>query len=248
MPSPDASRNTSFPATRWTLVFEAQRETEPGSQAALAQLCQTYWYPLYAYARRSGKSHEDAEDLTQGLFGRVFNPEAFAKFDAREWRGKLRSYLLTAMKNQIAGEWRKGRRQKRGGGEIPVSLDAEPDDYDANYRAEPHSDETPEVLFERNWAITQLDSAFKRLRAECETNGKLANFEALKDILGNPGERVNFAEIGERLGMSEGNARVTAHRLRGRLRDLLREVISDTVSSDEEVEEELAHIRSVLTR
>jgi len=248
MPTPDAPKNSSFPATRWTLVFEAQRDDAPGSRAALAQLCKTYWYPLYAYARRFGKSHEDAEDLTQSLFARVFNPESFAKFEAREWRGKLRSYLLTSMKNLITGEWRKDQTAKRGGGVVPISLDAEHGDYDANYQAEPHSDETPEVVFERNWAITQLDTAFKRLRAECESSGKLANFEALKDILGSPGERVNFTEIGERLGMTEGNARVTAHRLRGRLRDLLREVISDTVSTDSEVEEELVHIRAVLTR
>jgi len=225
--------------------MEAQSSESPNSAQALAELCSAYWYPVYAYVRRSGRNREDAEDLTQSFFAGLFNPESFAKLNQGKWRGKLRSFLLTAMKNYMTNDWRKAQAQKRGGGKALLSLDA--NEAESWFSAEPASAETPETLYERNWAISLLDGAFQRLRAECDQRGKIDAFETLKDILGNPGKTVNFSAIGEKLGTTEGNARVMAHRLRGRLRDLLREVIRDTVGSDAEVEDELAHVRAALT-
>ncbi len=246
-PEETPSASPAFPPTRWTLVIEAQRDGDPAAGPALAQLCQTYWYPLYAYARRQGRTREDAEDLTQSLFARLFDADAFSALNLSAEAGKLRSYLLTAMQRHLAGEWRKAQALKRGAGATPVSLDAE--EADRLFKAEPATDATPESEFERTWAVAQLDAAFDRLRAECAARGKLAAFDALRDIFANPGRKVNFAAVGARIGLSEGNARVTAHRLRSRLRQLLREVVAETVGDhDEEIEAELAHLRAVLAR
>jgi len=226
-------------------VFEAQEGAEDQKAQALGYLCENYWYPLYSYARRSGSSTHDAEDLTQGFFARFFGGQ-FELIDFEKREGKLRSYLLTAFKNFITNDHRHHSAQKRGGGIRPISLDAEA--AENNYRNEPVEDETPESLFERRWAMSVMETAFERLEKDYRAAGKLEVYTTLKEVLAMPDRMISFAEIGAPLGMTAGNARVAAYRMRQKLKVLIRREIEYTVETEAEAEEELRHLRATLAR
>jgi len=244
MSEDDANRPPqAFPATRWTLVFEAQAGEAAEKGQARDYLCKNYWYPIYAYARRCGIDSHDAEDLTQGFFARFFGNQ-FDKIEFEKRPGRLRSYLLKAFKNFIYNDHRRNTAQKRGGELRPLSLDAEAAEND--YRNEPHVDETPESLFERRWALSVMEAAFEKLEADYIASGKLEVFKTLKDVLAMPDRLISFAEIGEPIGMSAGTARVGAFRMRQKLKVLIRKEIEYTVDTTEEADEELRHLRSIL--
>ena len=128
------------------------------TEAALARLCETYWYPLYAYARRRGYSAEDAQDLTQGFFARLLRRHWLA--DADQSKGRFRTFLLTAMERFLANEWDKARALKRGGGQpsVPLQLDT----AETRYGIEPADKHTPEQAFEYRWALTLLDEVVRQ--------------------------------------------------------------------------------------
>lgn len=229
--------------THWSMVIAAQgSDSAPGAGRALATLCETYWYPLYVFVRRRGHSSHDAQDLTQAFFEKLLEKNYIG--DVIRERGRFRSFLLSSLKHFLANEWDRSQAQKRGGGQIPISLDEK--DAEARYLLEPADPMTAERLFERRWAMTLLDLVLKRLREEMVASGKLEIFEALKDHL-MAGTKAPFAEIGLELGMSEGNARVTAHRLKKRYRELLREEIAQTVAEPSEVEDEIRYLISILS-
>ena len=146
----DSNQSSSFPTTRWTLVAALKSESEGQAQAAMGQLCQTYWYPLYAFVRRKGYSAEDAEDLTQGFFQNLISHESLSS--AAQEKGKLRSFLLGSLKNFLASQYQRDNRQKRGGGQHVLSIDQEMAEH--RYQNEPSDNMTPEVLFDRRWAMT----------------------------------------------------------------------------------------------
>ena len=223
-----------FASTRWTVVLTAGRSDTARAQTALAELCQTYWYPLYAYVRHHGHSPHDAQDLTQAFFARLLEKQILALAD-RE-RGRFRTFLLTALKNFIHTEWEKARAEKRGGGRV-VSLDA--DDAETRFAREPVDSRTPEKLFEQNWALALLDAVYARLQREYEQAGKGELFRALKFCLTGARSAVPYAELAARLGLTEGAVKTLVHRLRQRYRELLREEVAHSVASREEVEEEL---------
>jgi RNA polymerase sigma factor (sigma-70 family) len=228
-----------FVTTRWTIVLTAGRTDTAQAQAALEKLCQTYWYPLYAYVRRQGHSPEDAQDLTQEFFARLIAKNYLGDVDRS--KGKFRSFLLASLKHFLANEWDKSRAQKRGGGQTIVSLDAE-----TRYRLEPADVVSADKVFERRWALTLLDEVLKRLRDEYAADGKTKLFEQLKETL--TGERtIPYAKLGDRLGMTEGAVKMAVHRLRQRYRETLRAEIAETVSGPEEVEEELRHLHAALS-
>src|SRR5215475_11749872 len=110
-----------FATTHWSVVVEAGQNDSPKASQAMAQLCQTYWYPLYAYVRRKGYQAPDAQDLTQEFFARLLAGNYVAGADPR--RGKFRSYLLGTLEYFLAGEWRRAHAEKRGGGRAAFSLD-----------------------------------------------------------------------------------------------------------------------------
>ena len=247
---PDPSRSPTgarpepvFVTTRWSVVLTAGRGDSTRAQDALAQLCQAYWYPLYAYARRRGSSPPDAQDLTQEFFARLLEGNWVAQAD-RE-RGRFRSFLLTAMKHFMANEWNKAQTQKRGGGQALLSLDEQ--DAEGRYRLEPAERVTPESLFERRWALTLLESVLKRLEAEYRREGREDWMEALRPALTTGGEGLNYAELAQQFKTTEAAARVAVHRLRHRYRQLIRAEVANTVASPGEVEAEMHHLFQVLT-
>ena len=235
----DAPGARDFHTTHWSVVVSAKGASS-GAHASLAKLCETYWFPLYAFVRRQGRSPHDGQDLTQEFFARLLE-KGWLDGVERE-RGRFRSWLLAAMKHFLANEWDRARTQKRGGRAPVFSFD----ELDAESRLahEPATDSV-EKIYDRRWAMTLLDAVMARLRAEMAGAGKLAHFEALKFSLS--GEKHAYAEVAARLALSEGAVKVAVHRLRERYRELLRAEIAETVAGPEEIEDELRALLAALS-
>lgn len=240
-----SARGSSFQTTRWTLIHAAQDDDdEAGRVSALESLCTTYWYPLYAYVRRRGYSAQDAEDLTQGFFLRLLDKDWLQAAD-RE-KGTFRTFLLVAMKRFLANEWHRDHAQKRGGFAFTVPIDQ--GWAEDQYQYEPKDHVTPDMLYERRWAITLLQQAVERVRNEMDRAGRLPLFHALKGTLtGDPDTRT-YAELAADFGMTESGVKAAAHRMRGRFRHHVRGLVADTVNTPEQIEEELQHLFSVFSR
>jgi RNA polymerase sigma-70 factor (ECF subfamily) len=224
-----------FATTRWSLVAAAGQGQSPEAQQALASLCQIYWYPLYAYARRRLPSAHDAQDLTQSFFAELLEKGYLQAADPR--RGKFRSFLLTAFKHFLSRQRERANAQKRGGGRLPLSLDFQAGER--RYHLEPVDHATPETVYERRWALALLEQALARLRQETADAGKERLFESLKGALAGEGPHESYARIAEGLGLSEQAVKVAVHRLRRRYQELLRDEIAQTVASPEEIDDEL---------
>jgi RNA polymerase sigma factor (sigma-70 family) len=209
----------------------------------LDTLCRTYWYPLYAFIRKQGFSPPDAEDLTQAFFVHLLGNHGLAAV-ARA-KGRFRSFLLASLKNFLANERDRLGAQKRGSGQIHVSIDTAA--AETRYGIEPADPRTAERAFERHWAITLLDTVLDRLRAEYAAPDKAKLFTALKFTLTGESKTTAYIEIAAGLGMSEGAIKVAVHRLRQRYRELLRDEVAQTVASPGDVDEELRHIFVVLS-
>jgi len=231
-----------FATTHWSVVLAAGRSDTALAAPALAQLCQTYWYPIYAFARRSGEAPPDAEDLTQGFFAHFLEHNLAGRVGPE--RGKFRSYLLVCFKNFRASQRARESYQKRGGGRGIISLDAaRPED---RYRLEPVEAMDPEKLYELSWTLALLDRVVTRLGEELAVTGKPELFAYLKPrLLGEPAEKT-YAEIGVRFGLSEGAVTNMVYRMRQRYRELFRKEIANTVAGPEEFEGELRHLFAVL--
>jgi RNA polymerase sigma factor (sigma-70 family) len=231
-----------FVTTHWSVVVNAGGSDTTVAREALARLCQTYWYPLYAYVRRRNFSPPDAEDLTQEFFARFLEHRWVG--DADREKGRFRTFLLSAMNHFLANEWDKARAQKRGGG-VPL-LPLEIDTAETRYVREPADNVTPEQHFEQRWAMTLLETVVNRLRAEYEQDGKTAMFAALNPCLVGDRTAQPYEELARKLGITEGAVKSAVHRLRQRYRQLLRDEIAQTVAGPSEVEEELRHLIAVL--
>jgi RNA polymerase sigma factor (sigma-70 family) len=217
------------------VVVSAGDRRTPQADGALEELCRTYWYPLYAYVRRRGHSKEDAEDLTQAFFARFLEKNYLAGL-SRE-RGKFRAFLLAALKHFLANEWDKTRRQKRGGGVQPLSLDWM--DAESRYCIEPADNLSPDKLYDRAWAVALLERVILRLRDDSAADGKAKLFEHLRPFLMVGKSAIPYPDVAAKLGLSEGAVRVAVHRLRQRYRQLLRQEIAQTLADPAQTEEEL---------
>jgi RNA polymerase sigma-70 factor (ECF subfamily) len=205
-------------------------------------LCEAYWLPLYAFARRRGYDSETARELTQSFFTALLDRPASLRPN-RERR--FRSYLLGAFKHYLANDWDRTQTRKRGGGESPLRLDFE--SGEKSYRFDPADPRTPETLFEHRWALAVLEAALLRLEKEYERRGKSGLYERLKPFLSGEGRRGGYATLGRELSMAEGAVKVAAHRLRRRYRELLRAVVAETVETSSQVDEELRHLLAVVS-
>jgi len=217
--------------------------TSTGAGEALTALCETYWYPLYAFLRSRGHPAEDAEDLTQAFFARLLEKRTLRHADPA--RGRFRSFLLTSLTHFAANAHDRDAAMKRGGGVPAMSLEFE--NAEGRFQLEPATDETPERVFDRRWALTLLDRVLTRLRTEMIRADKETQFERLKTYLIGDQPQLSYAQSAGALGVSEGAVKVAVHRLRRRFRDLIRDEIAQTVSSPEEVEDELKHLWSSVT-
>ena len=232
------SPKSSFDTTHWSVVLAAGRESSSNQKAALTELCQLYWYPLYAFARRKVGDAHKAQDLTQAFFAKLLEKNYVASADPE--RGKFRSFLLTALKGFMANEWDKERAIKRGGGHRIMSIDIE--DGEKRYALEPVENVTAEKIYQRTWVMTLLDRVLKQLQDEFARDGKADLFDALKSRITPGNQSDSFEEISETLGMTVGATRVAAHRLRSRYRQLLREAIAQTVVDENEVDDEIRNL------
>jgi RNA polymerase sigma-70 factor (ECF subfamily) len=224
-----------FATTRWTVVLAAGRKTDPQAKMALEELCRTYWYPLYAYVRRHGRSKEEAEDLTQEFFARFLARNYLASLSAE--RGRFRAFLLAALKHFLANEWDKTQRQKRGGGAPHLSLDWQT--TDTQFQIAATTEPSPDKAFDREWALALLARVIEQLHAECAADGREKQFESLKTFLTMDRDELSHADAARALGMEEVAVRVAVHRLRKRYRQLLRDEIAQTLSDPAMVDEEM---------
>jgi RNA polymerase sigma-70 factor (ECF subfamily) len=232
-----------FATTHWTVVLAAGRRSTPQADRALEELCRTYWYPLYAYARRRGHEPEDAQDLTQEFFARLLAKHWIASAD-RE-KGRFRTFLLTAMSRFLANEWHRAGAQKRGGHAAPWSLVA--GTAESRYEADAALTLTPDRLYDRQWAMTLLDRALTRLRTEQERAGKAREYAVLSPFLTAERGAIPYDQAAAQLGVNETTARQAVHRVRKRFREVFREEITQTVAAPEEVEAEIRHLLAALS-
>jgi len=231
----------AFATTHWSVVLTAQGES-PAAHEALEKLCRTYWRPIFAFLRRQGIRPEEAEDLTQGFFAQLLERRSLNA--VRKEKGRLRSYLLGALKYFLADEQRRAMAIKRGKGQRLIPLE----ELRAGERIEmePADPGTPEMIYERRWALTVLEHVLSRLKDEYRAAGNAALFDSLKQLLPDEPGSPSQAEIAARLGMTENAVRQAFYRFRQRYQSLLREEIAHTVATPGDIEDELRHLIAVL--
>jgi RNA polymerase sigma factor (sigma-70 family) len=247
MSIPPASRDAKdaadrFQTTHWSLVAAARDRASPEAQRALAELCELYWYPLYAFIRRSGHNSEEARDLTQEFFARLLEKDYLADVD-RE-KGKFRSFLLAACKDFLANERDRAAALKRGGDCTINSFDSR--EAESRFGKEPAHQATPERLYERRWALLLLQNALGQLRREFQQVGKEDVFEHLKGMLTGEKQAERYAEVAAALAITESSVKVSVHRLRRRYGEILREQISRTLRNPSEIDAEIRDLFAAL--
>jgi RNA polymerase sigma-70 factor (ECF subfamily) len=205
-------------------------------------LCETYWYPLYAYLRRNGYDAHQAADYTQAFFARMLEKDYLKKVKPKP--GKFRSFLLKALKHFIANERARDAAQKRGGGRTVLSLDIE--NAERHYALEPADDLSPEKLFEKSWALKILERTMYRLESELAARGKQKLFDHLKVYMAAEASTIPYIEVATKMDMTEGAVRVAVHRMRKRCRELLRDEIAQTVTSDDQIDDEIRNLFTAL--
>jgi RNA polymerase sigma-70 factor (ECF subfamily) len=242
LPSEGQASRGQFQTTHWSAVLAAGDTASPGARDALEKLCRTYWYPLYAFVRRLGHAPEDAQDLTQGFFAYLLQSRLVSKADPQA--GRFRSFLLAALKHFLAHEHERRTALKRGGGGFVLSLDQF--DPEERLALEPADTATPEALFDRRWAIQQVENALNRLRADYAAAGRGALFDLLKDYVWGDKNTLTLGEIAARLDLTEEAVKKSVQRLRQRFRDCLRAEIAQTVATPDQIDEEFRHLRAAL--
>ena len=232
-----------FATTHWSVVLAAGQASSPHAEAALERLCRTYWYPLYAYLRRSGHNEADAQDLVQSFFASLIERDWVAAADRA--KGRFRSFILVCLKRFVSVEAQKANALKRGGRHVVISLD----DQDAaeRYTLESVEGLAPEVVFDRRWAITLLEQAWDRLRAECEVAGKLPLFEHLRAVQAEETHAQSYEQLAASLMLTESALKSALFRLRARYREILREEVGQTVSDPRDVDEEIRYLLKVVS-
>lgn len=242
IPDPHASR-TLFATTQWTLVIDAARGGEETEAIdALGTLFQSYWQPLYRFARRKGKSREDAEDLVQGFLAHLLEDKSLRSVDRA--KGRFRTFLLTSFNHWIISEWKHATRQKRGGGVPPLSFDWE--SAETGLKLEVADERSPDRLFDREWAIALLDKVFDDLEKVARNDGNIGQFERLKSCLTTDSQRIPYPALATELNISEGAVRVAVHRLRKRYRNQLEAEVARTLHSQEALKDEMQALFAAL--
>jgi RNA polymerase sigma factor (sigma-70 family) len=241
--TPERHASPLFVTTRWSVVLSAQEKNSGQAATALEALCRTYWYPLYAYVRRFGRSAPDAQDLTQEFFARLLEKDYLRAADRT--KGRFRTFLLVALKRFLANEWDRAQAAKRGGGNVAVPFDTA--FAESRYAMDSAAAQPADREYEHRWAMTLLEQAMTRLRAEYERAGRTAEFEQLKEYLTAERGAIPYPVIATVLKVAESGARGAVHRLRKRFRELFREEIADTVSEPGEVEDEVRHVVAALS-
>lgn len=242
-PFDPATQRGLFLTTRWSLVLTAAGDdlAAPGKRA-LEELCRAYWRPLYGFARRQGMAPAEAEDATQGFFARLLARHDIAQADPE--RGRFRTFLITSFKNYLANQRRDARRLKRGGGELPITIDIT--EIESTLQSTGTSNFTPDRLYDRQWAEAVLEQAAQRLNEHYAASGKARHAELLMPFLWAQQDDQDCNNLAKQMEISPGAARVALHRARARFRELVRAEIAQTVLTDADVDAELRNLIEVL--
>jgi RNA polymerase sigma-70 factor (ECF subfamily) len=246
MPDRPTPRNPArtravFPATRWSLIARVQAR-DADSAAALEEICRRYWYPLYAFLRRSGVRRPDAEDVTQGFFLRVLSKEILHAASAE--KGALRGFLLGSLKRHLADHCRAADAAKRGGGQVQLPI--EWDEAEQRYSLEPVDTLDPEKLFFRAWARGLFENVRTQVRAAFIGTHPPETYALIEPHFIPDEDRAPYRELAGQLGSTEGSARLLIYRLRRKFRALLEEEVARTVSDPADIPGELAWLRAAL--
>ena len=234
----------SFASTHWSIVAQSAQTDVPEAANALAQLCETYWPPIYSFIRRRGYAPSDAEDLTQSFFAYFLRTKAYSRTD--RLHGKFRSFLLASVKNFLADNWDREQAIRRGGGYRFVSLDQ--GTAESFYDVASASDSTAEHLFELRWAKSLTAGALDSLRQELYAEGKARLFEQLKNFLTGGNVLPSYDEASAQTGLPRATVKTHVHRLRQRYREIVRREVARTVSSPHEIDEELRYLCNILAQ
>ena len=234
----------SFASTHWSIVAQSAQTDVPEAANALAQLCETYWPPIYSFIRRRGYAPSDAEDLTQSFFAYFLRTKAYSRTD--RLHGKFRSFLLASVKNFLADNWDREQAIRRGGGYRFVSLDQ--GTAESFYDVASAPDSTAEHLFELRWAKSLTAGALDSLRQELHAEGKARLFEQLKNFLTGGNVLPSYDEASAQTGLPRATVKTHVHRLRQRYREIVRREVARTVSSPHEIDEELRYLCNILAQ
>ncbi len=237
MPEPDAAH--PFSNTHWSVVLDAARGNSPAAELAIRQLCEAYWFPLYAWLRRQGHSPHDAEDLVQDFFAEKILTRNVLQNIGPE-KGRFRTWLLTCLKNLTHTRREESQALKRGGGLEHVSLEMR--DAEGRYLAEPADHMTPDRLFERAWALTLLERAVTGLRERYVRKGREQLFDHIRHALPGNGRLLPYAEIAARTGLTEDAVKMEVSRLRKEIGPALLVELRPTVAGESDAREELKHL------
>ena len=238
--SPGQSR---FATTHWSVVLAAGKSSSAQHKQALSTLCQTYWFPLYAYLRRGGYNAHESADYTQGFFAKMLEKHYLKQ--VKPMPGKFRSFLLASLKHFVANERARARAKNRGGGRTALSFDFE--NAENQYALEPADDLSPDKVFEKSWALTVLERTMDRLESELAGKNRQKLFDHLRIYVGAEASSVPYSKAAAELGMTEGSVRVAVHRLRRRCRELLRDEIAQTVGAEDQIDDEIRGLFAALT-
>jgi RNA polymerase sigma-70 factor (ECF subfamily) len=237
-----SSGKPRFATTHWSVISAAGKSSSPQQKQALETLCQSYWFPLYAYLRRRGYDTHQAEDLTQAFFAHILEKKDLETADPKY--GKFRSFLLVRLKYFLSDERDRAQAKKRGGGKKVLSLSIQ--NAEGQYALEPAIRLSPEMLFEKSWALTILERTMGRLEAEMAEKNKQKLFDCLKVYLTTDKDVIPYQDMAAELKITEGSVRVAVHRLRRRYRKLLRDEIAQTVGDEGQIDEEMGCLFTAL--
>ena len=232
----------NFQTTRWSLVQQAGDSPSPLQREALARLLEDNWFPLFAYARKTGKSPQEAEDLIQGFIAKLLEKQMLTGIDVQHC-GRFRNFLLVCLRNFIKDQWKKGAAVKRGGGDQAVSIDT----GEADRRIEPFHELTPEKAFDKAWAVELVTRSLQRVEQAWQDDGKGEVFEVLKPHLLRDGQTPAYEETAATLNVSASTLKVKVHRLRGEFRRALCAEVAETLETEEFLEDELNRLFSAIS-
>lgn len=231
-PDPIIGRSVEFPSTHWSVIIQAGSTPSPEAGAALAELCEAYWYPIYAFIRRKKNHHDNALDLTQAYFARLLEKPVIAAADRS--KGRFRSFLRTDCQHFLVSKYRARKNKPHA---LTISIDG--DEAERRYRTEPVDEMTPERQLDRAWAITLLGRALDLLAQEYESKGKAEVFEVLKPVLVQCEADLPATTLAARLGKTEGAIYTAICRLRKRYGEILRREVAATLDGKCSAEEEI---------
>jgi RNA polymerase sigma factor (sigma-70 family) len=235
-----SSRN-AFPTTQWSVVRAAAGAATGDAAAAMEALCRQYWFPIYGFIRRQGRSHHEAEDLTQEFIARLLERDLVSR--AQPERGRFRTFLLTALRNFLTNEWHRTQTLRSGRPRDTVAAMLDLPAADGRFAGDPiDAALTPEAAFDRSWALNVIEQALSGLREEYVAGGRGQIFDVVAPMVWGGRNPEPLASAAARLGMMEGALKVAIHRLRKRLREHVEDLVAETVEDRADIPAEVRHL------